>query len=244
MVTGGATGIGAEAVRLLASLGARVGCGYCKSKEKAERLAEALNGPVETVFPVRIDVTDDRQIRAGIDAVGDRFDDTVDILVNNAGDMSDPTEIASMSEDMWNAEVRLNLTSALLCSRHCIPAMKQKRYGRIINNTSLAARAGGGRGYVHYATCKGGMEAFTRGLAKELGPFHITVNAVAPGVIDTPIHQRSPTAGDLDVIRERTPLGRLGRPEEIAAVIAFLASKEASYITGETIAANGGLRMG
>ena len=170
--------------------------------------------------------------------------DVVSILVNNAGDMSDPTAVESMSEEMWDAEIRLNLTSAFLCSRYCIPGMKGKQYGRIINNTSLAARAGGGPGYVHYATCKGGMEAFTRGLAKELGPCNITVNAVAPGVIDTTIHQRSPTAGDLDEIRSRTPLGRLGRPDEVASLIAFLATEEASYITGETIAVNGGLRMG
>ena len=244
IVTGGATGIGAAAVRLLASLGARVGCGYCKSSERAQRLAGELDASGAAVFPVRIDVTDAGQVKAGVDRVAEHFGGPVSILVNNAGDMSDPEPVESMSQEMWDAEIRLNLTSAFLCARHCIPGMKAGRHGRIINNTSLAARAGGGPGYVHYATCKGGMEAFTRGLAKELGPFGITVNAVAPGVIDTAIHQRSDTAGDLDEIRKRTPLGRLGRPEDVAAVIAFLAAKEASYITGETIAVNGGLRMG
>ena len=139
VVTGGATGIGAATVRQLVSLGARVGCCFCKSRDNAERLAEELNSREEVVFPVRLDVTDDGQVRAGIDAVAEKIGDTVHILVNNAGDMSDPTAIESMSEEMWNAEIGLNLTSAFLCSRHCIPAMKAKQYGRIINNTSLAA---------------------------------------------------------------------------------------------------------
>jgi 3-oxoacyl-[acyl-carrier protein] reductase len=231
-------------VRLLVSLGARVGCGYCKSGERAQRLADELNVSSAVVFPVRMDVTDASQVEASVASVAKHFGEPVTVLVNNAGDLSEPQSIESMSEEMWSAEVRLNLTSAFLCSKHCIPGMKAKQHGRIINNTSLAARAGGGPGYVHYATCKGGMEAFTRGLAKELGPFGITVNAVAPGVIDTAIHGRSNTAGDLDAIRERTPVGRLGRPEDVAVVIAFLAAKEASYVTGVTIAANGGLRMG
>ena len=243
IVTGGATGIGEAVVRRFAALGARVACCYHKSAAKARAISDSLNTTAETVFPVRMNVRDGHQIESGVNAVAEHFGQGGTILVNNAGDMSDPTLIELMSEQMWHDEISLNLTSAFLCSKHCIPAMKAEQYGRIINNTSLAARAGGGEGYVHYATCKGAMEAFTRGLAKELGPYNITVNAVAPGVIDTDIHHRSPTAGDLNVIRDRTPLGRLGTPDEVAAAIAFLASPEASFITGVTTAVNGGLRM-
>lgn len=190
-----------------------------------------------------MDVTDGGQIEAAVNSIVEYFKEPVSILVNNAGALSGPAFVESMSEDMWNAELRLNLTSFFLCSKYCMPGMKAKCYGRIINNGSLAARAGGGEGYAHYATCKGGVEAFTRGLAKELAPFNITVNTVSPGVINTPIHQRSDTAGNLENIKKIIPMGRLGTAEEVAAAVAFLASREASYITGATMPVNGGLRM-
>ena len=244
MVTGGATGIGAATVRLLSSLGALVGCCYCKNCHKAEMLADELNQVNQAVLPLQVDVTDSHQIESAVNTLEKHFGSSVSILINNAGGLSDPVGIDEMSKGMWNEQMGLNLTSAFLCSKFCIAGMKAKGYGRIINNSSLAAQAGGGVGHVSYATSKGGLEAFTRGLAKELGPFGITVNAVAPGVIDTAIHQRSDTAGDMDEIKMRTPLRRLGHPDDIAAVIAFLAFEEASYITGETIAVNGGLRVG
>lgn len=243
LVTGGATGIGAEIVEYLASLGARVACCYFKSRDRAEYLAETLNQNGEVVFPVQMDVTDSSGVESAVTTVAEHFGDSITILVNNAGDMSEPSLIECMSEDMWNAELRLNLTSFFLCSKYCIPSMKAKQYGRIINNSSVAARLGGGPGYAHYTACKGGVEAFTRGLAKELAPFNVTVNTVAPGVINTPIHQRSYTAGNLENIKKRVPLGRLGAPEDVAAAVAFLASAQASYITGQTISVNGGLRM-
>ena len=243
MVTGGATGIGAAITRRLAFLGARVACCYCKSRDRAENLAGALNRKKEVVLPVKMDVTDGSEIESAIRTIDEHSGDTISILVNNAGDMSEPCPIELMSEDMWNAELRLNLTSFFLCSKHCIPGMKANGYGRILNIGSVAARLGGGPGFVHYATCKGGVEAFTRGLAKELAPFNVTVNTVAPGVINTPIHQRSDTAGNLENIMKRVPLGKLGAPEDAAAAVAFLVSPEAAYITGQTIGVSGGLRL-
>jgi 3-oxoacyl-[acyl-carrier protein] reductase len=123
------------------------------------------------------------------------------------------------------------------------PWYENPQRGRIINITSISARSGGGPGAAPYAAGKAGLEALTRAMAKELAPFNITVNAVAPEVIDTAIHERFNTPESLEKLRQIIPLARLGLPEEVARVVAFLASDDASYITGETIAVNGGLRM-
>lgn len=243
VVTGGATGIGEAIVRALTARGARVACCYHKSRDRAEYLAEELNRQGVTVFPVRLDVTDIRQIASAIETVEQHFGGRITIFVNNAGDLLDCSTVESMADESWDREILLNLTSVFRCCKRCVPGMKAQGYGRIINISSLAARAGGGPGCVHYAASKGGMEAFTRGLAKELGSFNITVNAVAPGVINTPMHQRSYAAGNLEAIRDKVPLGKLGTAEEVAATVAFLASPDASYITGATIPVNGGLRM-
>lgn len=243
VVTGGATGIGEAIVRALALQGARVACCYHKSRERAEYLAEELGKMGQTVLPIGMDVTTAGEIASGIKAVEAHFAGRITILVNNAGDLHEGALLESVPDEMWDQVILLNLTSVFRCSKLCIPGMKAKKYGRIINISSLAARNGGGMEYVPYATSKGGVEALTRSLAKELGLFNITVNAVAPGVIDTSIHQRQNIAGNLDIIKERVPLGKLGTVGEVAATVAFLASPEASYITGATIPVNGGLRM-
>ena len=121
--------------------------------------------------------------------------------------------------------------------------MKARRYGRIVNISSLAARAGGGPGCLPYAVSKGGVETFTRGLAKEMAPYDITVNAVAPGLIDTDMIHRFDVCGGIENVIPKIPLARLAVTEEVAGAVVFLASRDASYITGETIAVNGGLRM-
>ena len=148
-----------------------------------------------------------------------------------------------MTLELWNKVLAVNLTSAMVCSKCVIPGMKQKGWGRIINISSISARSGGGPGGSHYASAKAGMNSFTKSLAKAFGPYGITANGVAPGVILTELHERFSTKEGLEQLKEMTPLGFLGQPEDVAGAVLFLASDSASYITGETIAVNGGLRM-
>jgi NAD(P)-dependent dehydrogenase (short-subunit alcohol dehydrogenase family) len=165
----------------------------------------------------------------------------IDILINNAGIMTD-SPVSSMSDEMWEHSLAVNLTSAFRCARAAIPHMKGKGWGRIISLTSQAAYTGSSS-HAHYAAAKGGLLGFTYSLAKELGDFGITVNAVAPGRISTDmLAERS--QGREEEWLAQTPLGRFGRPEEVAAAVCFLASEQAGYITGTILHINGGLRMG
>ena len=243
MVTGGSVGIGAAIVEQFVSLGARVGCCYRSNAAAAQSLADKLNRQAKVILPVQVDVGDEDQVKSAVDSIAKHFGQPISILINNAGDILHLASVESLTQEQWNRVMAVNLTGTFLCAKHCIAGMKAKNTGRIINISSLAARAGGGVGSVAYAVSKGAVETFTRGLAKELAPFNITVNAVAPGVVDTAIIQRYNVTGNLGQIKQRTPLGRLGTPDEVAGAVTFLASKKASYITGETIAVNGGLRM-
>ena len=137
----------------------------------------------------------------------------------------------------------LNLKSAFLCSKAVVPSMMERKRGAIINLCSIAGRNGGALGSIHYSTAKGGLITFTKGLAKELAPFGVRVNAVSPGVIDTPYHEQFSSPEMMKNYVGAIPLGRVGRAEEVAQVIAFLASDAASYLAGETIEINGGMFM-
>ena len=148
-----------------------------------------------------------------------------------------------MPADLWQEVLDLNLTSAMVCSKCVIPGMKDKAWGRIINISSISAHSGGGPGGSHYAAAKAGMSSLTKSLAKELGPYGITANSIDPGVILTEMHQKFNTPENLEQLRKATPVGHLGRPEDVAGAVLFLASDSGSYVTGATIAVNGGLRM-
>jgi 3-oxoacyl-[acyl-carrier protein] reductase len=243
LVTGGATGIGAAIVERLARDGARVACAYHNSSDKANALAQRLAQTGAQVFPVQVDVSDGAQVKAAVEAITAHFGAPITILVNNAGDIIASASTEEMPEELWDKALATNLKGAWLCAKHCIPGLKAARGGRIINISSISAHSGGGPGAAHYAASKGGMEALNRALAKELAPFNITVNAVAPGVIYTPIHERFNTPESLEKLRQTIPLQRIGQPADIAGVVAFLASDDAAYITGEIIAVNGGMRM-
>ena len=242
-VTGGATGIGAAIVERFAMLGAGVACCYNKSRANAEALAATLNARGADVFPVQADVTDSHAVKAAIEATVGHFGRAITILVNNAGDNINPTPVETMDETLWRRVIGINLTGPFLCAKHCIPGMKARGSGRIINVTSISARTGGGPGSAHYVASKAGLEGLTRSLAKELAPFNITVNGVAPGVVYTPIHERTNTPESLERLRQTIPLLRIGQADEVARVVAFLASEDASFMTGEIVAVNGGMRM-
>jgi 3-oxoacyl-[acyl-carrier protein] reductase len=167
----------------------------------------------------------------------------IDILVNNAGSLVERQRIQQVTEERWNDIIALNLTSAVLCSQAVAASMIERRSGSIINIVSIAGRNGGGPGAGAYATAKGGLITFTKSLAKELAPHGVRVNAVSPGVIDTPFHEVFSTPEMIRNFVAAIPMGRTGTSHECATVIAFLASGAAGYVAGETIEVNGGQLM-
>lgn len=243
IVTGGATGIGAAVVERFAIAGAEVACCYYKSVDSAGLLADKLEQKGAHIHLVRVDVASAESVRIAVAEIVDHYRKPVSILVNNAGDQIRTAPIEEMDEELWDLVIATNLKSVFLCSKYCIPGMKNAGWGRIINISSISARSGGGQGASHYAASKAGLESLTRSLAKELAPFNITVNAVSPGVIYTAIHERHNTPESLEKLRQTIPLQRIGAVGDVAGVVAFLASDDASYITGEVIAVNGGMRM-
>jgi NAD(P)-dependent dehydrogenase (short-subunit alcohol dehydrogenase family) len=151
--------------------------------------------------------------------------------------------ILDLNEAVWDEVLDLNLKSAFLCSKAVAASMMNRRSGSIVNVSSIAGRNGGALGSIHYSTAKGGLITFTKGLAKELAPYGVRVNAVSPGVVDTPYHKQFSTAEMMNLYVGMIPQGRIGDPNEVATVIAFLASGASSYLSGETIEINGGMLM-
>ncbi|MEY2743910.1 MAG: hypothetical protein RL310_819, partial [Actinomycetota bacterium] len=186
------------------------------------------------------DLAEFDQIKAAVSFIKSHFS-CVDILINNAGVMSDAS-IIQMSDALWDEAININLTAAFKLIRACAPSMVSKKWGRVINISSQVALTGSAN-HAHYATAKAGLLGLTYSAAKEYGASGVTVNAVLPGRIETKmIADRS--IGRLDEWLSQTPLNRLGRPEEVASMINFLASEQASYVTGAAINVNGGLVMG
>ena len=243
LVTGGARGIGEAISTALAENGASLVINFHTSEGRAEELVGQFQRKGVRAIAIKADVTVPEEIEGMFEEAQERMGDTIDILVNNAGTQLALASVEAMSLDLWNEALALNLTAAMLCSKYVIPGMKEKGWGRIINVSSISARSGGGLGGISYASAKGGLGTFTKGLAKELGPAGITVNALAPGVILTQIHEKFSTQESLEQLKKMTALGKLGQPEDVAGAVLFLSSDSASYITGETIAINGGLRM-
>jgi 3-oxoacyl-[acyl-carrier protein] reductase len=167
----------------------------------------------------------------------------IDILVNNAGSLVRRLPIRELTEEGWDDILALNLKSAVFCTQAVAPSMITRRAGAIVNVGSIAGHSGGGPGAGPYAAAKAGLVAMTKSLAKELAPHGVRVNAIAPGVIDTPFHEVFSTPEMMRAFVNAIPLGRIGTPSEVAKVIAFLASDAASYIVGETIEVNGGQMM-
>ena len=241
LVTGGATGIGRGISETFIENGAAVAIGYRASASAAEDIAaRSLNAPVAVI---RADLTDEQQVENLCTKAAERLGGPIDILINNAGDVFEPKPLLNATLETWHTTLALNLTAAMLLSRLLAPAMRQQGWGRIINISSISAHSGGGGGATAYVAAKGGLSSLTRSLAKELGETGITVNTVAPGIILTSIHDRINTPEKLETLRLATAVKRLGLPEDCAGAVLFLASESSSYITGSTIAVNGGLRM-
>ena len=242
VVTGASSGIGNASALALANCGAKVAINFHRNESGAEKLRNQIISEGGTAVTIQADVTQASDVAELIKKTTAELGD-IDILVNNAGSLIERLRILQLSERRWDEVLDLNVKSVFLCCRAVAPSMIERKSGAIINISSIAGRNGGGLGAIHYATAKGGVISFTKGLAKELAPFGIRVNAVAPGVIDTPYHEQFSTPEMMQAFVNAIPLGRVGRAEEVAKVIAFLASDAASYLAGETIEVNGGLFM-
>jgi 3-oxoacyl-[acyl-carrier protein] reductase len=242
LITGASSGIGSAAARMLAAAGFRVAVNYRSNRAGAEALVEEITGRQCEAMAVGADVTRWEEVEAMVTAVRQRWGQ-IDVLCNNAGDTLGRNTVNRISEDLWDRTFAVNLKSAFLCVKAVWDEMVERKSGNIVNVTSVSVHNGGGAGNSAYVAAKGGLEAFTRALAMELLPYRIRVNAVAPGLIETPIHSRNTPPEVVERALRAIPMGRMGTPEEIAEVILFLVSPAAGYITGETIAVNGGMRM-
>jgi 2-hydroxycyclohexanecarboxyl-CoA dehydrogenase len=236
LVTGGASGIGAAIARRLAAEGAEVTIGDL-NLEGAKGVAGEISG-----HAVELDVTDLASAKAAVEGAGGKLD----ILVNNAG-TDEFGFFAQTTPEQWQKVLAVNLNGVLNCSFAVLPGMQEAGYGRMVNIASEAGRVGS-KGSAVYSAAKGGVIAFTKVMAREGARFSITANAIAPGPIETPLLMAAKEFGEIgekiiETMKAGTQLGRLGQPEEVAAAVAFLASDDASYVTGETLGVSGGLGM-
>lgn len=240
LVTGGSRGIGRAIVKALARAGARVAFVYQSNAQAAEQLVAELGQEQLLVTAHQADVSRkeaaDEIVQKLVEGWG-----KLDILVNNAGIIRDML-LATMSSEHWHQVIETNLTSVFNFCQAATRPMMSVRYGRIVNMSSVASEFGN-KGQTNYAASKAGIEGFTRCLAKELGSRGVTVNAIAPGFIDTDMTAAVRNAAEAE-IKKAIPVRRLGKPEDIAEAVVFLAGERASYITGQVLKVDGGLTLG
>jgi 3-oxoacyl-[acyl-carrier protein] reductase len=243
LITGASTGIGAAAALAFARLGSRLVIHYNASRDAAQAVATACKALGAEAVLTGGDVTRSSEVKRivaeAISAYG-----RIDVLINNAGGMLGRVKIEDYTEEQIGRVLALNVTQVAMFMREVIPMMRKQKSGNVINVTSIAARNGGGGGAVLYAGAKGFVSTVTRGWAKEVVGDGIRVNAVSPGVIVTPFHERYSTAEQLKAMQATVPMNRLGSADECAGTFVYLASDEfSSYVTGQVIEVNGGQYM-
>ncbi|TCC16197.1 SDR family NAD(P)-dependent oxidoreductase [Kribbella speibonae] len=240
VVTGASSGIGAAAAVGFAETGAAVALHYHRNEEGAKHTVGAVQTAGGTASLHQADLADPKAADAFVDEVLAQHG-RIDVLVNNAGDLVNRSAIADVPDEEFHRILDVNLTSVFALSRRIVPVFRAQGGGSIVNVTSIAGRTGGAGGSVVYATSKGAVSTFTRGLAKELAPEGIRVNAIAPGVIKTPFHDRHTADAQMQAMLTGIPMGRTGTPHECVGTILFLASERmSSYVTGQIIEINGG----
>ncbi len=259
LVTGASSGIGRATAELFGQCGASVAISYLKNQTGAAAAVAAISSNGHGAFAanqagaavgtataaaiaVQADVTKNSEIGRMVREVEEKLGG-IDILVNNAGSLVERLKTLELTEERWDEVMDLNAKSAFFAAQAAIPKMLEKGGGSIINVTSIAGRNGGAPGSIHYSSAKAAMLTMTKGLAKEYATQGIRVNAVSPGVIDTPYHETFTARDVWNNMSNMIPMGRVGRSDEVASVVAFLASDAASYLCGETIEINGGLLM-
>lgn len=238
LITGASQGIGRDTALALAQAGAKVAVA-ARNEEKLASLVNEIESAGGAALAVKMDVADGEQVKAGFKQVLDKFG-RLDILVNNAAITRDGLSMR-MKPDDWEAVLKTNLTGAHLCIQQALSTMMRARAGRIINISSVVAQSGNA-GQANYVAAKAGLIGLTKAVAIEIASRNVTVNAVAPGFIETPMTDVLPDKVK-EELKTRIPLGRMGSPRDVAAAIVFLASDEAAYITGHVLNVNGGMHL-
>ena len=237
IVTGGTKGIGRAICLLFAEQGARVVANFSKDVDAAEDLMSEAKSKRLGIGLFKADVTQFDQVKEMVEETFAQYG-KIDILVNNVGLVRD-NFLMLMSDEDWDSLMKTNLTALFYCCKTVIRKMIPQRKGKIINISSISGILGTS-GQANYAATKGGVISFTKSLARELGPFNIHVNAVAPGLIESEVVSTMPKE-KVDTIIKSSSLGRIGKPEEVAQAVLFLASEDSDYITGQTIVVDGGI---
>ena len=238
LVTGAGVGIGRATAEALAGAGAKVILHCHRSRGEAEEVLAGIRARGGDGWVVAADLADPEQARKRVDD-GVAAAGRLDILVNNAGSVVERAKIEDCSLELWKQALDVNLTSAFLVTQRAIPHLRASGNGAIVNNLSLSVQTGGANGAGAYAAAKGGLQVFTRTLARELAPA-IRTNAIMPGVIETRHHEQFTTPERMAQYRKETPLGRNGTAEEVAAAVLFLASDAGKFVNGAVIDVNGG----
>ena len=236
LITGASRGIGAACAEVFAEKGYWVAISYYENRQKAEDLIRTLREKGHTAMMVKADVSDSGAVESMIDEVLRQFG-SIDVLVNNAG-IAQQKLLMDMSDGEWNRMMQVNVNGVFFCCRKVLPAMLRKKKGKIINISSMWGMTGACC-EVAYSASKAAVIGFTKALAKEVGPSGISVNCVAPGVVLTDMCASFSRETLMD-LEEETPLRRLGKPDDIAHAVSFLASSEADFITGQILCPNGG----
>jgi len=240
LVTGASSGIGAALAKGVGDAGAAaVAVHYNTGHDGAEEVVRQLAALGVDAAHFRADLSVRGAAAGLIGQVVDRFG-RIDVLINNAGTLVGRRQTVEMDDAFYNAVLDANLYSTVACCRAALPEMIERRSGTVINVSSVAARIGGGNGAALYAASKGAVSTYTRGLAREVASHGIRVNAISPGTIATPFHERFTSPEALEAVRATIPMGRLGRADELVGPTVFLASNASSYVTGQIIEVNGG----
>ena len=243
LITGASSGIGAALAMGAGEAGASaVAVHYNTGKDGAEEVVRRLTASEVDAAPFQADLAARGAAEELVGQVIDRFG-RIDVLINNAGTLVGRRPTVEMDDDFYSAVLDANLYSTVACCRAALPAMIERGSGSVINVSSVAARVGGGPGAALYAASKGAVSTYTRGLAREVAGQGIRVNALSPGMIATPFHERFTSPEALEATRATIPMGRLGRAEDIARGVVFLTADDADFITGSTFSINGGQHM-